>query len=148
MRRTGTAGIRLVLTGSRIGLVDEALYVYRLGEGSLTVDHPVSLRSRVAVLDNVAARRDLEASEAALVRALRDQRHREALLAEAEAALLARQPDARRRALRVATGPAFGAATRLKAIVAALVPALARRALERRSSTVETRAVRPVPGAR
>ena len=140
--------IRLVLTGSRIGLVDEALYVYRLGEGSLTADHPVSLRSRVAVLDNVAARRDLEASEAALVRALRDQRHREALLAEAEAALLARQPDARRRALRVATGPAFGAATRLKAIVAALVPALARRALERRSSTVETRAVRPVPGAR
>ena len=117
---------------SRIGLVDEALYVYRLGEGSLTADHPVSLRSRVAVLDKVAARRDLEASEAELVRALRDQRHREALLAEAEAALLGRQPDARRRALRVATGPAFGAATRLKAIVAALVPALARRALERR----------------
>ena len=100
------------------------------------------------MLDKVAARHDLEAGEVALVRRLRDQWHREELLAEAEAALLERRPDARRSALRVARGRGFGVATRLKATVAALAPALAARALERRTSSVGTRAARPVPKGR
>jgi glycosyltransferase involved in cell wall biosynthesis len=140
--------IRLVLGGSRVGLVDEPLYVYRLRDDSLTADHPAALRSRVAMLDKVATRHDLEARELALVRSLREERNREALLAEAEAALLARSKDARRRALRVATGPGFGPATRAKAMVAAVVPALAAGALARRAGEQGTRAVRPAPGAR
>jgi len=140
--------IRLVLGGSRVGLVDEALYVYRLREGSLTADHPAALRSRVAMLDKVAARHDLEDRERALVHELRAVREREALLAEAEAALLSRSRDARRRALRVATGPGFAAATRAKALVAALTPALAARSLDRRAGEHGTRAVRPAPEVR
>jgi glycosyltransferase involved in cell wall biosynthesis len=139
--------IRLVLGGSRIGLVDEPLYVYRLGEHSLTADHPASLRSRVAMLDKVGARQDLEQAEIDLVRSLRELRSREALLAEAEAALLGGSPDARQRALRVVTGPGFGPATRLKAAVAAVAPSFAARVLARRASDLRTRAVRPVPGA-
>ena len=145
--KTGTAGYRLVLDGARVGLVDEALYAYRIRRGQPHRGPPrCHCEAASLMLDKVAARRDLEAGEVALVRTLRDQRHREALLAEAEAALLGRQPDARQARLRVATGLGL---RRGNASSRRPSPRSPRRwppaRSIRRASSVGTKAVRPGP---
>ena len=97
------------------------------GRGSLTADHPQSLRSFVVMLDKVAARHDLEAGEVALVRRAPRPvapggiaRRGGGGTARAPAGRAAKRPPCREEAA------AFGVATRLKATVAALAPALAR----------------------
>ena len=131
---------------ARVALVDEALYVSRLGEGSLTADHPQSLRSRVVMLDKVAARHDIEAGEVALVLyASRPATPRGAARRGGGGAALVQRGRTTLRP-RGVTGPAFGPATRAKATVAALVPALAARVLDRRAQGQEMGAARSAPG--
>jgi hypothetical protein len=125
--------IRLVHRGSLAGLVDEPLYRYRVHGRSLTADRVRTLRDRVAFLERAGQIHELDAAaRASLVRSLSAQRASLALT-EAEAALRSRSPDARRRALQAARSPDVGLRSRAAALAAALAPATAANALERRA---------------
>ena len=124
--------LRMILGGSRVGLVDEPLCVYRIRSGTLSSSRPRSLRSGVVVLERASRHPSLTPDELAyLQRELADKR-REAELAEAEEALRGFAPNPRRRALRIAFGRrGYGFTARGKALAAALAPGAARRYLER-----------------
>jgi glycosyltransferase involved in cell wall biosynthesis len=121
--------LRLVLSGSLAGLVDEPLYVYRYVGGSLSARRVRDLRARVRLLEKAAARDDLSGPERSLLERQLGWRRREALLAEAEEALLAGDRDARARSLAIVHAPGMGLATRLKAAAAVVAPQTAARLL-------------------
>jgi GT2 family glycosyltransferase len=121
--------IRLLFEGVRAGLVDEPLHRYRISGESLSGDRPAALHERVVVLEKVAHDALSERERVALRGSLAGKRRR-AALADAQAALSAGAPDARRRALTVALGRGHRMATRLNGILAVLAPRLAARRLE------------------
>jgi glycosyltransferase involved in cell wall biosynthesis len=124
--------LRMILGGSRVGLVDEPLCVYRIRAGTLSSSLPRSLRSGVVVLERASTHPSLTSDERRYLRRELADKRREATLAEAEEALRGFAPDARRKALRIAFGaPGYGIAARTRALAAALAPSLARRYLER-----------------
>jgi Glycosyl transferase family 2 len=124
--------IRLILDGSRAGLVDEPLARYRLHGGSLTSQRARLLGGRVATLEKATGSVNLSPDEREVVARSLDHYQRRLALAEAREALEARSPDVRRRALVVALGSGFGTRTRLKALAAAAAPGAARRLLAER----------------
>ena len=127
--------IRLVLAGSRVGLVDAPLYRYRLREASLSADGLGVLRGMAGTLAKAAARDDLTEAERAILDRTRARRSAELALAEARSALASRQPGARRRALSVALQPSHTSRTRLKCLLSAAAPRLAGAVLDRRART-------------
>jgi glycosyltransferase involved in cell wall biosynthesis len=139
--------LRLVLGGARAGLVDEPLYLYRYQEGSLTARRVTDLRGRVRLLERAVIRGDLRAHERVVLESELAWRRREALLAEAEEALLAGAADARRRARAVLGADGMTLETRAKAAAATLAPAVARRLLGGRSAAESRRLARPAPHA-
>jgi Glycosyl transferase family 2 len=121
--------IRMILDGSRAGLVAEPLARYRVQAGSLSSQRMRMFEGRIATLEKATARVDLSPEERrTAARSLARYRGRLAL-GEAREALEARSPDARRRAMAVALGRGFRAPTRLKALVSAAAPRAARRLL-------------------
>jgi glycosyltransferase involved in cell wall biosynthesis len=124
--------IRLILEGSRAGLVDEPLARYRLHPGSLSSQRARLLEGRVRTLEKAARHPGLEHGERQVVADSLAVNRRALDLAESREALLERRPDARRRALAVAVGPGFGVRTRLKALASAIAPSVARGRLARR----------------
>jgi len=141
------AWMRLILDGARAGIVTEPLLRYRVTPGSVSSDRARVLRERVAILDKAARDAGLDERERqALVRA-REAVNVRAQSAEAYEALLAGRPDARRRALAVASCRGVGVAARAKALVAALAPGMARRVLERRGARGRAGAARSLPPA-
>jgi glycosyltransferase involved in cell wall biosynthesis len=138
--------IRLMLSGSRAGLVDEALYRYRINPASLTTaDRAAALRDRVTVLERIRARPDLDADRRVAIDHSFRRITRRAVLAEAEDALIKGAPDARRKALRVATLAGVPAFTRARAAIAALAPELAGTRLRARRAAGTSRLDRSVP---
>ncbi len=125
--------LRLLFDGARAGLVDVPLHRYRISGESLSGDRPAALRERVTILEKVSDASLSERERVALRRSLASKRSR-AALAEAQAALRAGSPDARRRALIVAVGRGYGTPTRLNAMLAVLAPRLAARRLERQEA--------------
>lgn len=126
--------IRLIHRSALAGLVDEPLYRYRFHDRSITADRVRTLADRVALLERVRQTYDLsDAERAALERSLARQRAALALT-EAEAALRAGSPDARRRAFAAAGTQAVGLRSRAAAVAAAIAPKAAARALERREA--------------
>jgi GT2 family glycosyltransferase len=124
--------LRMILGGSRVGLVDEPLCVYRIRGGTLSSSLPRSLRSGVDVLERASRHPSLTPDELGHLQRELDDKRMEAELAEAEEALRGFAPHPRRRALRIAFGPrGYGPAARSKALAAALAPRAARRYLER-----------------
>ena len=123
--------IRMVLSGSRIGLVDQPLARYRLRADSLSADRVLLLRGRCQTLAKTLHNPLLREDERRVVRESLDTQRRALELAEARLALLARRDDARRRALRIAVGRGHPLATRLKSAASALAPRWAARRLER-----------------
>jgi GT2 family glycosyltransferase len=122
--------IRLLLTGSAAGLVDEPLLEYRLGSASLTSSRVETLSARAYMLEKAAAMAGLsprlrEAAERAAAR----QRAR-ALEQAAREAVAAGAPGARRRLLAVAGSSAVPARARLGALAGAAAPRLLRRLVE------------------
>ena len=133
--------IRLILTGSAAGLVDEPLARYRLHRASLSADRAALYRGRAAVLAKAAEDPALTPDERAAVgRNLRAQRA-SARLAEAHEALRGARPGARRRAFGVVAESALPLGTRLKAAAAVLAP----RAAGRRIELKQDRLGRPGP---
>jgi glycosyltransferase involved in cell wall biosynthesis len=124
--------LRMILGGSRVGLVDEPLCVYRIRGGSLSSSLPRSLRSGVVVLQRASRHPSLTPEELRYLQRELDGKHREAELAEAEEALRGFAPHPRRRALKIVFGRrGYGAVARMKALAAVLAPGVARRYLER-----------------
>jgi glycosyltransferase involved in cell wall biosynthesis len=124
--------IRLLLSGSAVGQVDEPLMAYRLTAGSLASDRGASLRERLIVLDKAARDPSLTPRErAVLKRSLAGQRRR-ALLAAANASAAAGSPDTRRRGLELALAPSMPLRTRAAGVAAAAAPARARARMSRR----------------
>lgn len=139
--------LRLALGGTLFGLVDRPLYRYRLHTRGTSADQVRGLDDCVRALEHVLAETDPAPAElAALHRSLAYHR-RAATLTRAEAALVSRSPDARARSREIAASGDFPAGTRLKAALAAALPAAARSLLERRErATGRSRLRKPVPG--
>jgi glycosyltransferase involved in cell wall biosynthesis len=117
--------LRMILAGSRVGIVREPLYDYVLHGGSLASSRVASLRERVRLLEKAARNPNLRAEERpALERSLavhREQAARGAI----EAALYG--DSGRAEAGRVARMGGLSSRTRSLAALAAVAPPLARR---------------------
>jgi len=119
--------LRLILSGSRAGLVNRPLYDYALHEGSLTADRRANLWARVALLKKAAANPALRAEDVpALERALRRHRSR-AVIAEARAKADGAAPSAPMARLALSRG--IEPKARVAALLAVAAPPLARRSL-------------------
>jgi hypothetical protein len=125
---------RLILSGSRAGLVDEPLACYRVRPGSLSSQRVGMRAGQIAVLEKILARGDLREAEAAAAAAALARERRELRMAEAREALRDGRSDARRRALAVALGPAQGVGSRAKGLAAAIAPRAAGAILRNRGS--------------
>jgi glycosyltransferase involved in cell wall biosynthesis len=124
--------LRMILAGSRVGLVDEPLCIYRIHGRSLSSSRPRSMRGGAVVLERARTHASLTSEERRYLGQELAAKRREATLAEAEEALRGLAPDPRRRCLRVAFGPrGYRLASRASALAAALAPRLAGRYLER-----------------
>lgn len=134
--RTGSdweCAIRLIHAGARAGLVEQALYRYRVQGETLTSDRIATLRDRVFLLERARGSYKLgETESAALERSLAAQRTA-LVLTEAEAALRAQWPDARGRALAAARSPGLPLGARGAALAAVIAPRAAGRLLDRRA---------------
>jgi len=124
--------VRMILGGSRVGLVDEPLCIYRIREGSLSSNRPRSFAAGVVVLERARNHPSLNPDERHYLEQQLEAMRREAALAAAEEALRGFASQPRRRALAVAFGPrGYGIGPRMRALAAAVAPRLAGRYLER-----------------
>ena len=137
----------LALAGSAFGLVDEPLYRYRVHQHGTSADQLRGSREAVEIFERVLADgRPGPRERAALEEGLAHHR-RIAELTAAEHALRTQAPGRRRRSLAIAARPGYGAATRAKALVAAALPGVAGRRLERREAEAgHSRLRKPMPG--
>jgi glycosyltransferase involved in cell wall biosynthesis len=119
--------LRLILSGSRAGLVNRPLYDYVVRAGSLTSDRRANLWARVALLEKAAANPALQREDVpALKHALRRHRSR-AVTAEARAKADGGAPSTP--VARLALSRGIEPKARVAALLAAAAPPLARRAL-------------------
>lgn len=123
---------RMILDGSRVGMVAEPLATYRLHEGALSSQRHKQMRGIEATLTRIADNPALTAAESLDVAARLGQVRRDIAIYEATEALLAGGRDARSRAFGVFKEAKHPLPVRLRALLAALVPGLARRVLVRR----------------
>jgi GT2 family glycosyltransferase len=135
--------IRLILGGARVGLVREPLALYRVWEGGQSSARVTYARGHVRTLEKTAMRDDLDSAERAILEEALAGYRRKLELTEAEASLADGDPEARRQLLRIARSAGYDARTRAKAAAAALAPSLARRRLQRRIESGESRLARP-----
>lgn len=125
--------IKLVLDGCLVGLIDEPLYHYRLGHGSLGSDPAANHRADAHVLERLLGDTRLGPDERDVVARGIAVHRREALLIDARQKLLAGHTGARKAALRIVGGRGFSLRSRVKACLSALAPRLTRRLLKRRT---------------
>ncbi|MFL5826612.1 MAG: glycosyltransferase family 2 protein [Thermoleophilaceae bacterium] len=126
--------LRLVLDGSRVGLVNEPLAEYRVSASSISADARRMADGCMKLLDKHRDDPRLSAHDRAVMQAAHADYKRELELVEARMSLLAEAPDARRKVVRIALGRGHSVATRAKALFAAAAPRAARRRLESSSS--------------
>ncbi|HEX8854214.1 MAG TPA: glycosyltransferase family A protein [Thermoleophilaceae bacterium] len=122
--------LRLVLDGSRVGLVNEPLAEYRLSESSISADARRMARGCMTVLEKHRADPRLTDRERAVLEAAYADYARELEREDARAALAACEQHARRKSLRIVLGRGHRPATRAKALLAAVAPRAARRRME------------------
>jgi GT2 family glycosyltransferase len=117
--------LRLLLDGSRAGIVDEALYDYTLREGSLTSDSVANLWARAHLLEKARLNEALESSERAhLERAIRWRRSQ---AVREEIGLVAAGAAPRSRSIALARMSGVSARGRALALLAGVAPGFARR---------------------
>jgi Glycosyl transferase family 2 len=127
--------IRLILSGSAVGLVDRPLYRWRFGHLSLSSDPARNSRENAKMMEKLLEG-DLLAPEERSIAAEEMEGHDQgAEIIEAQDALVRRNEGARRLVLSIAKGRRFPLSTRVKAALAALAPGLAGRFLARTTST-------------
>ena len=125
--------LRLILGGSRAGLVSEPLARYRLSPGSLSSNRIPLVRARLEVLSRASGRSDLTADERRVV-TLAIGRERRDLARRLAASSLDRGGwESRKLFAKILVGPRFTVAERVGALIAVASPALAARRRRRRS---------------
>jgi hypothetical protein len=124
---------RLILGGSKAGVVDEPLALYRLRETSLSARRANLVQGRLQVLEKAAAHPSLSEAEVETVAAATAAQRRELAAIELRHALVARERDARRRATAAARDTSLPPRVRLKAACAALAPRVVGAVIRRRS---------------
>jgi Glycosyl transferase family 2 len=124
--------IRLVFSGSMVGLVDQPLYRYHMHENAMSSDKLLTSRGQVQTAEKAARTLDLTPSERALVQRLLTERRAAAELERARTALLDGTPDARRRSLDIVKQRGHGLPTRVKAALGAAAPGTMGRLLNAR----------------
>jgi glycosyltransferase involved in cell wall biosynthesis len=130
--------VRLILNGSRVALIDEPLYRFRLVGGSVSSDTAKNLGEDAIVLQRLRSDPRLSRDEQLIVeQSIRD-RKQYIELREAKEALLLHRSGARRLALRVCRGSHHSARARVKAGISAVAPGLARRVLRRQIAASPT----------
>lgn len=125
--------IRMLLGGSRAGLVAAPYFFYRQRSDSLTSDRSAMLRGRVQVLTKTRADPRLTASERSVV----DQVLSTARLRYAREAIRVGHPEAKAAARAVATDSTQDRRTRWWARAAMMFPALVRHRIARKTSAAE-----------
>lgn len=129
---------RLVLSGSRVGLVDAPLARYRLTQGTLSSNPVEMTKARLRVLDGAAARPDLDPYEREVIARARAREHRELRQRRLVASLAEEGKDVRGHAVAVLVSRGERLRTRAGALLAVVAPGLARRHRRRRiGDTVE-----------
>lgn len=124
--------VRMILGGSRVGLVDEPLCTYRIRAGSLSSSRTRSLRAAVEVTERARTHPSLTPDELRYLNRELAAKRREAALAAAEEALRGYAGQPRRRCLEVAFGPpGYGIIPRVRALAAVVAPRTAGRYLNR-----------------
>jgi glycosyltransferase involved in cell wall biosynthesis len=140
--------LRMVLSGSRVGMVDAPLAVYRLAAGSLSSDRVAMVHSRIATLRRTAQRQALSDGERRVLHRAVLEQHKELHERRLRAALAGEEPGPRRRALRLAVCRAADPSLRAKAVAAAALPGVAAAVERRRRPGREVGAgLRMEPGA-
>jgi hypothetical protein len=121
--------LRLILSGSLAGMIDEPLYEYRFDQaGNLTANDVVTLRARLAVLDKARRDQTLTDAEAEVLAASMRRHERRATVADAWAGLQGGEHP-RRRMLRLCCRPNLPAGLRLRMGLVAMFPSSAERLL-------------------
>ncbi|HLM20266.1 MAG TPA: glycosyltransferase family A protein [Propionibacteriaceae bacterium] len=116
--------LRLVLSGSRVGLVDVPLSRYHLHQGQMSARHGASLRGRLQIMTDVQGRSDVTDRERRqLTRPIRDLTVRAAVVSGVDG----EASEARRLWLRLVQSGDAPTATRMGALLAAVAPRLAAR---------------------
>ena len=131
--------IRLIIGGSRVGMVNEPLAAYRFRPGSLSGNRRRLLRGRINTLTR-ALTLDLRPAERAAAEEGIVFAQRMLALSELHTALLEGAPDVRTRAVRVVRDNRFAVSSRVKAAASLATPRVVRRFLARRE---EWRSSRP-----
>jgi glycosyltransferase involved in cell wall biosynthesis len=124
--------LRLILSGSRAGLIAEPLSRYRLRTGSLSSSRAKSMRAMIDILERARTHPSLTPAEHAFLDADLREKERLTVLIEAEDALRSRRGDARHRCWRVASSRTYAPRTRAKAALAGVAPGTAAALLHRR----------------
>ncbi len=125
---------RLVLTGSRVGLVNEPLARYRLTRGTLSSNRVHLVQARLEVLSRANRRNDLTLAERrVLTLAIRRER-RDLACRLADSSLTRGGWQSRRQFAKILLGRGFGIRARLGAMLAVASPPLAARRRERRAA--------------
>lgn len=135
--------IRLILSGSAVGLIDRPLYTYRMGHTSLSSDPARNCRENIVMLKKLLDGGLLAPQEQRIAIEVIEQNDRGAAALKAMQAVVTGQPEARRLMRSVATGTGFSLSMRAKAALAALAPGVARRYLARGDSTLAIGSVDP-----
>src|SRR2546423_15386505 len=113
----------MTLGGSRAGLVDEPLAVYRIHHASLSANRPRSIRGVAIVLERAATQPSLTEDELRFLKGELAALRADAGVAEAEEAVRGLAPHPRRRCLKVAFGrERYTVASRLSALAAVIAP--------------------------
>jgi GT2 family glycosyltransferase len=120
--------LRMLLDGAAVGMVDEALIVYRVTPGSLTDDRSASLAARVVLLERAREHPALTASEREELDGQLKIHRMRALVADADAATALGKKGATRLLLKVAGTREADVRVRVRALAIALAPRLARAA--------------------
>jgi glycosyltransferase involved in cell wall biosynthesis len=122
--------IRLILSGSVAGWIDEPLLEYRLGGESLTSNRVETLRERAYMLEKAAAVPGLPADLRGVAERKASVQRGRALEEAAREAVATNAPDARRRLVEVAGSKSVGRRARLGALLGSLAPRRLRRVVE------------------
>ncbi len=125
---------QLILSGSCVGCIAEPLAIYRDRPDSLSANLPQMLRSELETLRGAAAHPSLTPAERAVVSETIRRTGRDVARQDAQDALLAGRPGARRLSWALARYPGAGLQTRLKAGLAVVAPRLMSRRLRRLSA--------------
>jgi hypothetical protein len=126
--------LRMIVSGSAAGCVDEPLALYRLRETSLTAQRRDLLLGKLATLEKARANPELREDDLLVLAGALASYRRDLALLDLRTAVAAGTPDARRRALEVVRGSGYRPRRRLEAAVMAALPGAAARLLRRRAA--------------